>query len=220
MLRRALLVSSVVVTALGISGCSARQDGELARQLDERSVTAQAAGEGSAAPQPPVAREPISAEDGAKKVVIDPVSTAPPQMSTIEVPSPPPASATTSTVVTELPTVTVTAPASSGPPADADDIERVAPTGTAGEGQVVSIGGVGGAFAPTCAGGEVQISGVENTVTITGHCARLIVSGVDNVIVVDSFTELNLSGVRNHLTYLQGEYTEEPGGIDCVVVKG
>lgn len=216
---------SVVPVVVGLAGCSTTQDGALAQQLAERSASAQEVADGGPADRPtPQAREQESAQDLGRQIVIDPL---PSEWST-----PPSAAPTASTltpaasesVAAEPLRVTVTEAPSSGPPTDANGNELVtppaAPMGVAGEGQVVPINDIGGSFTAECAGGEVQISGIDNTVTISGHCARLTVSGVDNVIVVDSFGELNLSGVRNHLTYLQGEYTEEPGGIDCVVVKG
>lgn len=220
MLRRVLVVSSIVVSVVAVAGCSVRQDGELALQLDGQSPSVVAAAGGGEAQQTPAAREPLSAEDVGKQVVIDPLSpggSSSTQASAMSTP-------VETTEAAEPPTVTVTEVPSSGPATDANGNELVtppaAPMGVAGPGQVVPINEIGGTYTAQCDGGEVQIAGVDNTVTITGHCSKLTISGVDNVVVVDSFDELDLSGVRNHVTYLQGEYTGEPGGIDCVVVKG
>jgi hypothetical protein len=68
-------------------------------------------------------------------------------------------------------------------------------------------------------GGDVSVSGVTNTVTITGHCTDLTVSGVQNKVVVDSSDAINASGFGNSITYHFGEPRINKSG-DNVVTHG
>jgi hypothetical protein len=50
----------------------------------------------------------------------------------------------------------------------------------------------------------VTVSGVNNTVTITGHCVSLTVSGVENVVTVDAADTIGASGFDNEVIYHSG----------------
>jgi hypothetical protein len=50
----------------------------------------------------------------------------------------------------------------------------------------------------------VMISGIRNTVTITGHCAEVSVSGIENKITVDAADKIGASGFDNVVTYISG----------------
>jgi hypothetical protein len=68
-------------------------------------------------------------------------------------------------------------------------------------------------------GGDVSVSGVINTVTITGHCTDVNVSGIENKVVVDSSDEIHASGFGNTVTYHFGEPRIDKSG-DSVVSHG
>ena len=55
-----------------------------------------------------------------------------------------------------------------------------------------------------CNDRPISISGVSNSVTITGHCATVNVSGIDNTVVVDSADKIVTSGMENRVTYHSG----------------
>ena len=52
-----------------------------------------------------------------------------------------------------------------------------------------------------CNDSTVTISGVDNIVVLTGHCARVDVSGVRNVVTVDAADSIVASGMNNKITY-------------------
>jgi len=68
-------------------------------------------------------------------------------------------------------------------------------------------------------GGDVSVSGFTNTVTITGHCAGVTVSGFQNKVIVDSSNEITASGFGNAVTYHYGEPRINKTG-DNVVTHG
>jgi hypothetical protein len=51
----------------------------------------------------------------------------------------------------------------------------------------------------------VNISGINNTVTLTGHCMSVTVSGFDNKITVDSAEKIGASGFDNEIIYRSGD---------------
>jgi hypothetical protein len=55
-----------------------------------------------------------------------------------------------------------------------------------------------------CNDNIVNVSGVSNTVVITGHCTSLTVSGVQNAITVDAVDSIDVSGFDNKITYHSG----------------
>jgi hypothetical protein len=61
---------------------------------------------------------------------------------------------------------------------------------------------------------------VSNTVTITGHCAELSVSGVGNTISIDSADAIGVSGFDNRITYHTGAPHIENSGGDNEVGQG
>lgn len=61
------------------------------------------------------------------------------------------------------------------------------------------------------------ISGVDNTVTLTGHCTRVDVSGVQNTVTVNASDTIVVSGVRNTVVFLTGTPQLEKSGIDNTI---
>lgn len=90
----------------------------------------------------------------------------------------------------------------------------------AGPGQTVNVAGASYQRDVVCDGGTVVVSGVENTITISGHCAALTVSGVRNTITVDEVDAIGVSGFENRVTYLSGEPDIAKSGMDNAVEKG
>ncbi len=99
-------------------------------------------------------------------------------------------------------------------PTAGSSVPTVVPGGT------VSVSGANNAETVVCdGGGSVSVSGFSNTVTITGHCAELTVSGFQNKVVVDSSDTIGASGFNNNVTYRSGTPQIDKSG-DNVVEQG
>ena len=102
--------------------------------------------------------------------------------------------------VPSAPIATGGAPAPGGQPAPTG-----APEITVAPGGQYSIGGLQEAHVIACNnGGTLNISGVQNNITVTGHCGTVSVSGVKNTVTVDSADSISASGVTNKVTYHSG----------------
>ncbi|CFR86846.1 membrane protein [Mycobacterium tuberculosis] len=55
-----------------------------------------------------------------------------------------------------------------------------------------------------CNDSIVSVSGMSNTVVITGHCTSLTVSGMRNSVTVDSVDTIEAAGFNNEVTYHSG----------------
>lgn len=84
----------------------------------------------------------------------------------------------------------------------------------------LSVAGINENRTIACNDNIVSISGVSNTVLITGHCARISVSGVQNQITVDSVDVIDASGFNNKLTYHSGTPKVSNSGDSNVVQRG
>lgn len=84
----------------------------------------------------------------------------------------------------------------------------------------LSITGAGENKTLDCAGRYVSISGVSNTVELTGQCAGLTVSGIGNIITVESTSTVTASGLNNRVTYHSGNPEVSTSGLDNVVEAG
>ena len=62
----------------------------------------------------------------------------------------------------------------------------------------------------------MSVSGVNNTVTLTGHCLSVTVSGVDNKVTIDSADKIGASGFDNNVIYLSGEPQIDATGSNTV----
>jgi len=71
-----------------------------------------------------------------------------------------------------------------------------------------------------CNNNVVTVSGVSNTVVITGHCASVTVSGLNNVITVDATDTIDASGLNNQVTYHSGSPQVSKSGDGNVVQRG
>jgi DUF3060 family protein len=84
----------------------------------------------------------------------------------------------------------------------------------------VSVSGVGGNRTIACNDSVVDISGVDNTVKLTGPCRSVTVSGVQNTVTVESAATISASGFDNRITYLSGTPQIDNSGDSNVVAKG
>lgn len=84
----------------------------------------------------------------------------------------------------------------------------------------VSISGIGEDKAFVCDDHLVSISGVENTVVITGRCASVSVSGIDNAVTIDAAPQIGVSGFDNRIVYRQGEPEVTTSGSGNTVERG
>lgn len=78
-----------------------------------------------------------------------------------------------------------------------------APSPTA-PGETFDVAGVGGNRTIECGDHDVSVSGVDNTVVVTGHCNLVDVSGVGNTVVLDSADAIDVSGLNNKVTFHSG----------------
>jgi hypothetical protein len=90
----------------------------------------------------------------------------------------------------------------------------ILPGGPSGSGDAVAQAPPGGQFSVSgfegnkrvaCNDSLISVSGVSNTVTITGHCVSLTVSGVSNEVIVESADRISASGFENRVTFQSGE---------------
>jgi hypothetical protein len=87
-------------------------------------------------------------------------------------------------------------------------------------GGVVTIPGISVNKTIACNEGTVNISGMENTIVITGHCLSVNVSGIDNNVTVDSADSIVASGFNNKITFKTGSPEITNSGGDNVVEQG
>ena len=87
-------------------------------------------------------------------------------------------------------------------------------------GVTIIITGAGENKTLACDGNDVSVSGVSNTVVLTGQCAGLTVSGIGNIITVDSTPRITASGLNNRVTYHAGNPEVGTSGLDNVVERG
>lgn len=91
---------------------------------------------------------------------------------------------------------------------------------TAPSGAELSVSGIGENRTLACNDNIVRVSGVSNTVSITGHCTSLSVSGVQNSIIVESVDSIEASGFDNKVTYHAGAPKISNSGDSNVVEQG
>jgi Protein of unknown function (DUF3060) len=71
-----------------------------------------------------------------------------------------------------------------------------------------------------CNDSVVTVSGITNTVVLTGHCASLSVVGSQNVVTVDAADTIDASGIENQITFHSGSPNVQNSGISNVVQQG
>ena len=63
----------------------------------------------------------------------------------------------------------------------------------------------------------MSISGVNNEVTLTGHCRSVDVSGVENTVTTDATDAIVVSGMKNTVTFRSGTPELTNSGFDNTI---
>ena len=112
-----------------------------------------------------------------------------------------------------LPSLT-TAPSSAsvpGPPPATVTVTAPTPT---------TISGIEEQSNYACVNDEVTVSGIGNTVKITGRCAKVTVSGQGHQVFIDYSDVIEVSGINNVVTYYNDNAQVDKSGIDNTVTRG
>ncbi|MEZ4403005.1 MAG: DUF3060 domain-containing protein [Kofleriaceae bacterium] len=59
-------------------------------------------------------------------------------------------------------------------------------------------------------GGKVAILGADNTITLTGGCAKVAISGSGNRVTIEAVDKLGITGSSNTVTYQRGYTRKAP----------
>ncbi|MCB1263335.1 MAG: DUF3060 domain-containing protein [Mycobacterium sp.] len=87
-------------------------------------------------------------------------------------------------------------------------------------GEPITVSGVGGDRTVACTDGDVMISGVDNTVVLTGRCARVEVSGIENRVSIEEAAEIVVSGLNNEVRFRSGTPELNKSGLGNTVERG
>ncbi len=87
-------------------------------------------------------------------------------------------------------------------------------------GAPISVAGLDTRQTIACADNIVSISGVSNTVVLTGRCDRVDVSGIENVVTVAEAGAIVVSGLNNRVTFLSGTPELSKSGIGNTLERG
>lgn len=74
-------------------------------------------------------------------------------------------------------------------------------------GDLITYGSMGAKTRVDCENGKtLDVSGSNNTLTVTGRCASVSVGGADNTITLDQVEDqLTVEGINNTITYRDGD---------------
>lgn len=106
-------------------------------------------------------------------------------------------------------------PEASGVPLPGPVAPKQIPTG-----QTVTVSGTGESRTFECQDNTVTVSGMQNQLEITGHCAAVMVSGIENTIVVESVGTIGVSGFDNRVNFHIGQPEVSNSGQSNVVEQG
>ncbi|CAJ1501643.1 DUF3060 domain-containing protein [[Mycobacterium] holstebronense] len=134
--------------------------------------------------------------------------------------SPEPGRPTMPRGLTPIPLPSEAAPANAPAPVPAPPVAASPANPVPDSSVTLTIAGAGENKTLACDGRYVSVSGVSNTVELTGQCAGLTVSGIGNVITVDSTPKVTASGLNNRVTYHSGDPDVSTSGFDNVVERG
>ncbi len=87
---------------------------------------------------------------------------------------------------------------------------------TATPGGQLSVSGIDETKTVACNESKISVSGVNNTVTLTGHCLSVTVSGVENKVTIDSADTIGASGFDNNIIYHSGDPKVDASGSNTV----
>jgi Protein of unknown function (DUF3060) len=77
-------------------------------------------------------------------------------------------------------------------------------------GDVVKISGMNQRLSYECKDRSYSVEGTSNTVTLSGQCQSLRVTGTTNQVDVESVATINVSGIRNRVTWERGVNNKRP----------
>jgi Protein of unknown function (DUF3060) len=87
-------------------------------------------------------------------------------------------------------------------------------------GTSVIVSGVNESRTLACTDNNVTVSGVNMNVTISGHCTTLAVTGMQNVITMDTADTIDVSGINNKVTWHSGSPKVSNSGLQNTVRQG
>ena len=87
-------------------------------------------------------------------------------------------------------------------------------------GDTLSLGGIEQRKTVVCNQGTVNISGMTNTIEVQGDCAGVSVSGMNNIVTVESAGSITASGFDNKVTYRSGSPEVSQSGTGNVIEQG
>lgn len=124
--------------------------------------------------------------------------------------------------ITSPPSISMSAAPSTSRKASPSTPRRASPSTspTAPRGTQLSVAGINENRSIACDDNIVNVSGVSNTVVITGHCTSLSVSGVQNAITIEAVDSIDASGFNNRVTYHSGTPKVSNSGESNVVAQG
>ncbi|MCB0950923.1 MAG: DUF3060 domain-containing protein, partial [Mycobacterium sp.] len=99
-------------------------------------------------------------------------------------------------------------------------VVTVSPAVNEPAGDTLSFGGIEQNKTVVCNRGTVNISGMTNTIEIQGDCARVSVSGMNNILTVETAQRITASGFDNQVTYRAGTPEISTSGSGNVVQQG
>ncbi|OBI29944.1 hypothetical protein A5709_26840 [Mycobacterium sp. E1386] len=123
-------------------------------------------------------------------------------------------------IISSPPTITSISPGGTSPSATRTKTPRPSTSPAPAPGDEISVSGVGENRTIACNDNIVVVRGVSNTVVITGHCASLTVSGMQNQVTVDAVDSIQASGLNNKVTYHSGAPKVSNAGSANVVQQG
>jgi hypothetical protein len=84
----------------------------------------------------------------------------------------------------------------------------------------ISVAGLDARKTIACTDNIVTISGVSNTVVLTGRCDRVDVSGIENVVTLEEAGAIVVSGLNNKVTFRSGTPELSKSGIGNTLERG
>ena len=107
------------------------------------------------------------------------------------------------------------------PPAPpADPGQRTYPASPPDTDAEITVAGVGKNERYSCESRIVSISGVDNTVMLTGHCTLVVVSGVGNGVTIEESEAIVVSGMNNVVTFRNGSPELTKSGMNNTLERG
>ncbi len=120
-----------------------------------------------------------------------------------------------------------TSPRPSAPPAPVPQVTPTTPTAPTADsppastpGGPVNVAGLDTQKTISCFDNVISISGVNNTVVLTGRCSRVDVSGIENVVTIDEAGVIEVSGLNNKVTFRSGTPELRKSGIGNTLERG